>query len=58
MENIEKKETKKEGDMDSKNKEASEILLKEGSKKFVEHVFTDKETGAKLSYAEMRMMYG
>jgi hypothetical protein len=58
MENIEKKETKKDSDMDSKNKEASEILLKEGSKKFVEHVFTDKETGAKLSYAEMRMMYG
>ena len=47
MENIEKKETKKDSDMDSKNKEASEILFKEGSKKFVEHVFTDKETGAK-----------
>lgn len=29
MENIEKKETKKDSDMDSKNKEASEILLKE-----------------------------
>lgn len=58
MENIEKKETKKDSEMDSKNKEASEILLKEGGKKFVEHVFTDKETGEKLSYAEMRMMYG
>ena len=57
MENIEKKETKKEGDMDSKNKEASEILLKEGSKKYVEHVFTDQETGEKLSYSEMRLMF-
>lgn len=58
MENTEKEKTKKKSDMDEKNKEATEILIKEGSKKFVEHVFTDKENGSKLSYAEMRMIYG
>jgi len=43
--------------MDNKNKEAFNIFLKEGNNSFIKHVFKG-ESGEKLSYAEMRMMYG
>ena len=45
--------------MDPLNKKALDVLVKEGEKKFVEHVFTDpNDKNRKLSYAEMRMLYG
>ena len=44
--------------MDETNKKAAEVLQNQGTKAFIEHVFTDQDTGRKLSYAEMRMMYG
>jgi len=56
----EKLEEKKGGlnlEMDDKNKKAFNVFLEEGNQAFVKHVFTS-ESGEKLSYAEMRMMYG
>jgi len=44
--------------MDETNKKAAEVLQNQGSNAFMEHVFTDQDTGRKLSYAEMRMRYG
>ena len=44
--------------MDSANAAAAKVLFTRGNKEFIEHVFTDQDTGRKLSYAEMRMMYG
>ena len=44
--------------MDEANKKASEVLQNQGTNAFMEHVFTDQDTGRKLSYAEMRMIYG
>ena len=44
--------------MDEANKKAAEVLQNQGTKEFIEHVFTDQDTGRKLSYAEMRMRYG
>lgn len=44
--------------MDDANKKASEVLQNQGTKAFIEHIFTDQDTGKKLSYAEMRMRYG
>ena len=44
--------------MDDTNKKAAQVLQNQGTKAFIEHVFTDQDTGRKLSYAEMRMMYG
>ena len=44
--------------MDSANALAAKILFTRSKKEFVDHVFTDQDTGRKLSYAEMRMRYG
>lgn len=44
--------------MDEPNKKAAEVLQNQGTKAFIEHVFTDQDTGRNLSYAEMRMRYG
>ena len=44
--------------MDDTNKKAAQVLQNQGTKAFIEHVFTDQDTGRKLSYAEMRMRYG
>ena len=44
--------------MDSANATAAKVLFTRGNKEFVDHVFTDQDTGRKLSYAEMRMRYG
>ena len=44
--------------MDEANKKAAEVLQNLGTNAFIDHVFTDQDTGRKLSYAEMRMMYG
>ena len=44
--------------MDAANTKATVVLSTQGYKAFVEHVFTDQETGKALSYAEMRALYG
>lgn len=44
--------------MDSANAAAAKVLFTRGNKEFIDHVFTDQDTGRKLSYAEMRMRYG
>ena len=45
--------------MDNLNKKALKVLVEEGEKKFIEHVFKDpKDPEKKLSYAEMRALYG
>ena len=44
--------------MDEANKKAAEVLQNQGTKSFIDHVFTDQDTGRKLSYSEMRMRYG
>tara|TARA_Y100000389_G_scaffold194392_1_gene224318 strand:- start:8 stop:301 length:294 start_codon:yes stop_codon:yes gene_type:complete len=44
--------------MDSANATAAKVLFTRGNKEFVNHVFTDQDTGRRLSYAEMRMRYG
>ena len=51
------KQTNNRG-MDEANKKALEVLQTKGSQEFIKHVFTDQSTGKKLSYAEMRMIYG
>ena len=45
-------------DMDEANKNAADVLASQGSDAAVDHMFTDQKTGRKLSYAEMRGMYG
>ena len=44
--------------MDTANAAAAKILFTQDKKEFVDHVFTDRDTSRKLSYAEMRMRYG
>ena len=44
--------------MDEPNKKAAVVLQNQGTNAFMAHVFTDQDTGRKLSYAEMRMRYG
>jgi plasmid rolling circle replication initiator protein Rep len=44
--------------MDNKNKEILDVMASEGGKKAIEHMFTDSDTGRKLSYSEMRSRYG
>ena len=44
--------------MDEANKKALNVLNNESQEEFMKHVFTDQETGRKLSYAEMRSRYG
>jgi hypothetical protein len=45
--------------MDPNNQKALDVLVKEGEKKFIEHVFKDpKDPKRQLSYAEMRALYG
>lgn len=45
--------------MDNLNKKALDVLVNDGEKKFVEHVFTDPEDPEKkLTYAQMRSLYG
>ena len=44
--------------MDSANKRVAGIMENEGMKAAIDAMFTDSETGRKLSYAEMRMRYG
>ena len=44
--------------MNEENKKALEVLNNKGKEEFMKHVFTDQETGRKLSYSEMRMRYG
>ena len=53
----EKSESKVNTGMDEKNKKALNVLMTEGDKAFVKHVFTG-ENGRQLSYAEMRSRYG
>ena len=43
--------------MDEKNKEAFNVLKKQGDEAFVKHVFTG-DKGETLTYAEMRARYG
>ncbi len=50
-------ESKVNTGMDEKNKKALNVLMTEGDKAFVKHVFTG-ENGRQLSYAEMRSRYG
>lgn len=50
-------ESKVNTGMDEKNKKALNVLMTEGDRAFVEHVFTG-ENGRQLSYAEMRSRYG
>ena len=45
-------------DMDEANKNAADVLASQGSDAAVDYMFTDQKTGRKLSYAEMRGMYG
>ena len=44
--------------MNEENKQALEVLEKEGKQAFIHTVFTDQSTEKKLSYSEMRMKYG
>lgn len=44
--------------MDPANALAAKILFTRGNNEFVDHVFTDQDTGRRLSYGEMRMRYG
>lgn len=43
---------------EKKQIEAINILKTKGTNAFIKHVFTDKETGKQLTYAEMRDRYG
>jgi len=44
--------------MDEPNKKALDVMVDEGMEAAVKHMFTDQESGRKLSYAEMRCRYG
>ena len=44
--------------MDDANKKATDVMAEQGIEAAVEHMFTDQQTGRKLSYGEMRSMYG
>jgi len=45
-------------DMNEDNRNALDIMAKEGSAAAVNYMMTDQKTGATRSYAEMRMLYG
>jgi hypothetical protein len=51
-------DNEKKSNMDKANKKALNVLVKDGEKAFVEHVFTDQNNGERLSYAEMRSRFG
>ena len=40
------------------NQKATDVMAEQGMEAAVEHMFTDQQSGRKLSYAEMRSMYG
>ena len=40
------------------NKKATDVMAEQGMEAAVEHMFTDQQTGRKLSYGEMRSRYG
>ena len=44
--------------MDEKNKELLKVAKKGTVKEFIKSAFTDKDTGRRLAYAEMRSRYG
>ena len=44
--------------MDEANKKATDVMTEQGMEAAIEHMVTDQQTGRKLSYAEMRSMYG
>ena len=44
--------------MEQHNKEATDVMAKEGMDAAVKYMFTDRKTGRQLSYGEMRMLYG
>ena len=52
------KKTEFYDEMDDANKKALDVMAKQGMEAAVEHMFTDQDTGRKLSYAEMRSLYG
>ena len=45
-------------DMNEDNRNALDVMAKEGSAAAVKYMMTDQKTGAARSYAEMRMLYG
>lgn len=45
-------------DMNEDNRNALDVMAKEGSAAAVKYMMTDQKTGATRSYAEMRMLYG
>lgn len=49
---------KKTDKMDENNKELLKVAETGTVKEFIKSAFTDKETGRRLSYAEMRERYG
>ena len=44
--------------MDEANKNAIMVAESQGMESFIAHMFTEKDTGRKLSYSEMRYLYG
>jgi hypothetical protein len=44
--------------MDEANKNAIKVAESQGMESFIAHMFTEKDTGRKLSYSEMRYLYG
>ena len=44
--------------MDENNKHLLEVAKKSSVTEFIENAFTDKESGKRLTYAEMRERYG
>lgn len=44
--------------MDENNKKAVEVAKTQGMEACIQHMFTEKDTGRKMSYGEMRMLYG
>ena len=44
--------------MDDDNKTAMKVAETQGLEACIEHMFTEKDTGRKMTYGEMRMRYG
>ena len=44
--------------MDDANKKAMNVFATKGVDAAIKHMFTDEKTGRKLSYGEMRNLYG
>lgn len=44
--------------MDDVNKKATDVMAEQGMEAAIKHMFTDQQTGRKLSYGEMRSRYG